>query len=133
MRVWFLALTLGGSRAQQRPQGTTAREQSPSPKGLQAAHSPWGVVRALACILLRRAEMLCLRFTDSYESRHQYMITLEHIATPRRSCGKLLCVIRGLCSLWFYIKNCTFLFSSLYSGESWWGYLVDSHGQLLDS
>ena len=53
-------------------------EESPSPKGLQAAHSPWGVVHALACILLRRAEVLCLRFTVSYESRHQYMITLKH-------------------------------------------------------
>ena len=46
-----LALTLGGSLVQQRPQGATAWESSPSPKGLQAAHSPWGVVHALACIL----------------------------------------------------------------------------------
>ena len=57
---------------------------------------------------------------------------LGHIATTRWSYGKLLYVIWGLCSLWFYSKNCTF-FPPLYCGGWWWWYLDDSHGQLLDS
>ena len=122
---------LGLNKDPKEPQRESRGESIP--KGSSDSSQPLGGGACTGCILLRRAEMLCLRFTDSYESRHQYMITLEHIATPRRSCGKLLCVIWGLCSLWFYSKNCTFLFSSLYSGGWWWWYLVDSHGQLLDS
>ena len=106
------------------------------PKGSSGSSQPLGGGACTGLHLIEKSrdalsQVHC--FLRIQASVYDHTETLGHIATPRRSCGKLLCVIWGLCSLWFYSKNCTFLFSSLYSGGWWWWYLVDSHGQLLDS
>ena len=59
------------------PRSHSMRVQS-IPKRSSGSSQPLGGGACTGLHLMRRTEMLCLRFTDSYESRHQCMITLEH-------------------------------------------------------